>query len=111
MAIEIKHEQSVSTKIYMAEVQIQFFFFFIDFFFFDLGFMALSRIFHLYWDDRSSSGLKLENLGKKHLTIHKQNLAFPHVTTARLEPQRWETYWIKSQLSYPLGYGVHLIEV
>ena len=22
-----------------------------------------------------------------------------------LEPQRWKTYWIKSQLSYPLGYG------
>ena len=43
--------------------------------------------------------------GKKHLTIRKQNLAFPHVTRARLEPQRWETEWIKSLLPYPLGYG------
>ena len=41
----------------------------------------------------------------KHLIIHKQNLAFPHVTRARLEPQWWETCWIKSLLSYPLGYG------
>ena len=43
--------------------------------------------------------------GKSHLTIRKQNFAFPHVTRARLEPQRRETIWIKSQLSYPLGYG------
>ena len=28
---------------------------------------------------------------KNHLTIHKQNLAFPHMTRARIEPQRWET--------------------
>ena len=33
-------------------------------------------------------GRKLEKLGKNHLTIRKQNLAFPHVTRARLEPQR-----------------------
>ena len=26
--------------------------------------------------------------GQNHLTIHKQNLAFPHVTRARLESQR-----------------------
>ena len=51
------------------------------------------------------SGRKLENPGKNHLTIHKQNLAFPHVTRARLELQWWETYGIKSQLYYPLGYG------
>ena len=38
---------------------------------------------------------KPENPGKNHLTIRKQNLAFPHVTRARLEPQRWETWWIK----------------
>ena len=42
---------------------------------------------------------------KNHLTIHKQNLAFPHVILARPEPQRCETQWIMSQLSYPLGYG------
>ena len=39
---------------------------------------------------------KPENPGKNHMTIRKQNLAFPHVThihvtRARLEPQRWET--------------------
>ena len=33
-------------------------------------------------------GRKPENLGKNHLTIRKQNLAFPHVTRARLEPQQ-----------------------
>ena len=36
-------------------------------------------------------GRKPEHQGKKHLTSHKQNLAFPHVTRARLEPQWWET--------------------
>ena len=50
-------------------------------------------------------GQKPESPGKNHLTTRKQNLAFPHVTRVRLEPQRWETKWIKSQLSYPLGYG------
>ena len=34
---------------------------------------------------------KPENPEKNHLTIRKQNLAFPHMTRARLEPQRWET--------------------
>ena len=43
-------------------------------FFFDLGFTALSRIFHLYHADRSSK------VGENHLTIRKQNLAFSHVT-------------------------------
>ena len=32
-------------------------------------------------------GRKPENPVKNHLTILKQNLAFPHVTRARLEPQ------------------------
>ena len=36
-------------------------------------------------------GWKPENWGKNHLTICKQNLAFQHVTQARLEPHRWET--------------------
>ena len=36
-------------------------------------------------------GWKQENPRKNHLTIQKQNLAFLHVTRARLEPQRWET--------------------
>ena len=47
--------------------------------------------------------------GENHLTIRKQNLAFPYVTRVRLEPQQWETKCIKSQLSYPLGYGAHNI--
>ena len=46
------------------------------FFFFDLGFTALSRIFHLYQAYPSKGGQKPENLGKNHLTIHKQSLAF-----------------------------------
>ena len=33
-------------------------------------------------------GRKPENPGKNHLTNRKQNLAFPHVTRAWLEPQR-----------------------
>ena len=36
-------------------------------------------------------GRNSEKPGKKHLTIRKQNFAFPHVTRARLEPQSWET--------------------
>ena len=56
-------------------------------------------------------GQNPENPGKNHLTIRKQNLAFPHMTWMRLEPQWWETLWIKSQLSYPLGYGgPHLLK-
>ena len=65
---------------------------FFFFFFFYLGFTALSRIFHLYQANRSSKvGEKLEYPEKNHLTIRKQNLAFPHMTRAGLEPQRWET--------------------
>ena len=33
-------------------------------------------------------GRKPENPEKNHLTIRKQNLAFPHMTRARLEPHR-----------------------
>ena len=33
-------------------------------------------------------GRKPENHGKNHLTIRKQNLVFPYVTQARLEPQQ-----------------------
>ena len=78
--------------------------------FFHLGFTSLSRIFHLYRANRSSKvGENWRTRGENHMTICKHNLAFPHVTRARLEPQWWETEWIKSQLSYPLGYrGPHL---
>ena len=56
------------------------------------AFVALSRIFHLYRAECSSKvGEKRRTRGKNQLTIRKQNFAFPHVTWARLEPQRWET--------------------
>ena len=43
------------------------------------GFTAISRIFHLYWADRSSKvGENWRTWGKNHLTICKQNSAFPH---------------------------------
>ena len=63
-------------------------FFFFFFFFFYGPFKNISLI-----SSRSfiKGGRKPENLGKKHLTTLKQNLAFPHVIRARLEPQRWET--------------------
>ena len=62
------------------------------FFFFWFGFygpfknisLILTRLF-------IKGGGKPENPGTNHLTIRKQNLAFPHVTRARPEPQRWET--------------------
>ena len=81
---------------------IRFFFFFFFWFGFYGPFKNISLI-----SSRSfiEGGRKPENPEKNHLTIRKQNLAFPHMTRARLEPQLWETWWIKSQLSYPLGYG------
>ena len=63
------------------------------------GFYGPSRIFHLYQADRSSKvGENLENPGKNHLTIRKQNLAFPHVTWVRLKPQRWEISLLLSDI-------------
>ena len=81
-------------------------FFFFFFFFFWFGFYGPFKNISLI-SSRSfiEGGRKPEYPEKNHLTIRKQNLAFPHMTRARLEPQRWETLWIKSQLSYPLGYG------
>ena len=67
----------------------KFFFLLLLLLFFHLGFTALSVVFLLYQADRSSK--VGENPGKNHLTIRKQNLAFPHVTRLRLKPQRWET--------------------
>ena len=47
-------------------------------------------------------GRKPENPGENHLTIRKQNLAFPHVTRARLEPQRWDNVTMNaSDISIP----------
>ena len=48
-------------------------------------FIYIKLIVHERW-------AKTGELGEKvNLTIHKQNLAFPHVNPARLEPQPWET--------------------
>ena len=60
-----------------------------DFFFFLFGFYGPFKNISLI-SSRSfiEGGRKPENLEKNHLTIRKQNLAFPHMTRARLEPQR-----------------------
>ena len=77
-------------------------FFFFFFFFFDLGFTALSRIFRA---DRSSKmGEIRRTREKKHLTIRKQNFAFPHVTHGEARTTEVRNLMDKSQLSYPLGY-------
>ena len=62
------------------------------FFFFWFGFYGPFKNISLI-SSRSfiEGGRKPENPEKNHLTIRKQNLAFPHMTRARLEPQRWET--------------------
>ena len=70
----------------LSEIQTELFFFF--WFGFYGPFKNISLI-----SSRSfiEGGRKPENPEKNHLTIRKQNLAFPHMTRARLEPQRWET--------------------
>ena len=71
--------------------------YFILFYFFWFGFYGPFRNISLI-SSRSfiKCGRRPENPGNKHLIIRKQNLASPHLTRARLEPQRWETLWIKS---------------
>ena len=75
-------------KIFMNILTI-FFFFFFFFFFFGFGFYGPFKNISLI-SSRSfiEGGRKPENPEKNHLTIRKQNLAFPHMTRARLEPQR-----------------------
>ena len=65
-----------------------FFFFFFFWFVFYGPFKNISLI-----SSRSfiEGGRKPEYPEKNHLIIRKQNLAFPHMTRARLEPQWWET--------------------
>ena len=48
-------------------------------------FTYIEPIVHQRWAKTGGPG------EKKHLTIRKQNLGFPHVTQVRLEPQRRET--------------------
>ena len=66
-------------------------FLFFFFFFFWFGFYGPFKNISLI-SSRSfiEGGRKPENPEKNHLTIRKQNLVFPHMTRARLEPQRWE---------------------
>ena len=63
--------------------------FFFFFFFFGFGFYGPFKNISLI-SSRSfiEGGRKPENPEKNHLTIRKQNLAFPRMTRARLEPQR-----------------------
>ena len=78
-----EHDESHLIRIYIVSIPI------IDFLLcFDWGFTALSIIFYLSF---IKGGRNSENPQKNHLTIHKQTLTFPHVTQARLKPQRWET--------------------
>ena len=66
-------------------------FFFFFFFFFGFGFYSPFKDISLISSQSFiEGGRKLENPGKNHLTICQQNLAFPHVTQARLELQQWE---------------------
>ena len=64
------------------------FFLFIYLFFFLFGFYGLFKNMLLISSRSFIKGRKPENPGKNHPTIRKQDLAFPHVTRARLESQR-----------------------
>ena len=66
------------------------FFFFFFFFFLDLGFTALSRIFHLYRADRSSKVGENRRTRGKPTWPSVSRTWLSHVTRASLEPQRWE---------------------
>ena len=81
------HLSYISIENLKKSCQIFFFFFFFWFGFYG-PFKNISLI-----SSRSfiEGGRKPENPEKKQLTIRKQNLAFPHMTQARIEPQRWET--------------------
>ena len=60
----------------------------VPYFFF---FIWVFRPFQEYFIYESIIHQRWAKTGENHPTIHKQNLAFPHVTRGRLEPQRWET--------------------
>ena len=95
-----------TVEIYHILLPVIFFFFFF-FFFFWFGFYGpfknISLI--LSWSF-IKGGWKQENPGKNHLTIRKQNLVFPHVIRARLEPLpvtrvKWiiQIWWFLSSLN------------
>ena len=75
----------------MTKTYLVFFYFilFVFFLFFLLGFYVPFKNIALIWSQSFMKGGRIpENLGKNHLTIRKQNLAFSHVTGARLKPQQ-----------------------
>ena len=98
--IHIWYDDRYSSKVlfkytpahYLKFLDLEIFNFFFFFFFFWFGFYGPFKNISLI-SSRSfiEGGRKPENPEKNHLTIRKQNLAFPHMTRARLEPQRWET--------------------
>ena len=57
------------------------------FFFFDLVYGPFKNISRISSRSFIKGECKPENPGKNYLTFRKQNLGFPHVTRARLEPQ------------------------
>ena len=92
--LKCRNFQNVTSKKKHSDIfQKSFVFFFVFFFFFFwFGFYGPFKNISLI-SSRSfiEGGRKPEYPEKNHLTIRKQNLAFPHMTRARLEPQRWET--------------------
>ena len=77
---------------------IHFFFVFLLLFFY-LGFTALSSIFHIYRADHSQRWAKTRK--KKHLTIRKQNLAFPRV------PSKARTTVVRNLMDYVFFLSLH----
>ena len=87
--IKKSNKQELSSLFMTHRHNVIFFFFF---FFFWFGFYGpFKNISFISSWSFIEGGRKPENPEKNHLTIRKQNLAFPHMTQARLEPQRWET--------------------
>ena len=88
----LQHENNISVIPALDKVLFSSKKYFFFFFFFWFGFYGPFKNISLI-SSRSfiEGGRKPENPEKNHLTIRKQNLAFPHMTRARLEPQRWET--------------------
>ena len=76
-----RHFYAVKTGVYL-------FIYFIYLFIYLFGFYGPFKTISLISSDPLKGGRNPENPGKIHLTIRKQNLDFPHVTRARLEPQR-----------------------
>ena len=79
--------------------------FFFFFFFFDLGFTALSRIFHLYRADRSSKVGENRSTRRKTTWPSVSRTWLSHIWPELGSNHSGEKPNGLSQLSYPLGYG------